>query len=90
MTDTDRINAMSFDEKLDHLRESKRSGIKIPAIDRSYRKLDFHSVWEIALGSMSRGEFQMMDKSAYNWALRHNVMDDVCGHMQARKRGPKS
>ena len=90
MTGSERIDAMSFDEKLAHLRNSKKHGINIPAIDRGYRKLDFHLVWEIALGCMSRGEFQLMDKSAYNWALRHNVMDEICGHMVARKRGPKS
>lgn len=87
MTDrNERINSMSFEEKLEKLRQ----GVVIPPPDRSYRKLDFHTVWEIALGFMSRGEFQHGDKSAYNWALRHGAMDDVCGHMEPLRKRAKS
>ena len=72
---------MSFDEKLAKLRR----GIEIPAPNRERRKLDFYVVQESALECMTRSEFQMKDKSAYNWALARGVMDEVCEHMGAKQ-----
>ena len=73
---------MSFEEKLAKLRR----GIEIPAPKRGRRKLDFHVVQESALACMTRSEFQMMDKSAYNWALARGLMDEVCKHMGAKQK----
>ena len=78
----DYIEAMSFEGKLDKLQR----GIEIPPPERVYRNLDFFKVWEIALAYMGRGEFQRGDKSAYNWALRHNVLNEICGHMPTLRK----
>lgn len=79
------IDLLSFDDKLQKL----KAGIYIPPPARTsdVRSLEVELVRRIAGQFDSRIAFQRGDKSAYNWALRNGVMDDVCGHMERPKRG---
>jgi hypothetical protein len=80
------IDNMSFHQKLTKL----RAGIIIPPPDRINRNLDIFKVQEIALESGTRWEFAQKDNTAYQWAYRHGMLDEVCQHMETAKRGPKS
>ena len=71
------IEAMSFDEKLEKLRR----GIVIPPPERIRRNLDEEKVYEIASQYITRGAFRKHDKTAYNWAQRRGLLDDMCSHM---------
>jgi len=84
MTKTE-IEAMSFQQKLDKL----RNGIVIPPPDRIDRQLDIEKVKDIAMSFTKRGDFQIRAKTAYNWAHRKGVLDEVCDHMEAPTRGRK-
>ena len=79
------IEAMSFQQKLNKLRK----GIVIPPPDRVDRNLDIEKVKEIAMNFTKRGHFQQKAKTAYNWAFRKGLLDDVCDHMEAPTRGRK-
>lgn len=76
---------ISHGQALAHLRKTKLNGIAIPEPERvsTRRKLDVYLVSEIALESWTRGEFAKKDKSAYNWAQRHGLLDVVCQHMDS-------
>ena len=79
------IDLLSFEDKLQKL----EAGIYIPPPTRTseIRSLDVEFVRLIAMQFDSRIAFQRGDKSAYNWALRNGVMDDICNHMERPKRG---
>ena len=77
------MDAMSFDEKLAKLRQ----GIVIPPPERINRNLDEEMVYEIASQYITRGAFQRGSKTAYNWAQRRGLLDDMCGHMVAVRGG---
>ena len=79
------IEDMSFHQKLTKL----RAGIIIPPPDRINRNLDAEKVFEIASVYGNRRAFQDGDKTAYNWAQRRGMLDEMCQHMQTAKRGPK-
>ena len=85
MTRTE-IEAMSFEEKLAKL----RAGIVIPPPERINRKLDDEKVYEIASQFITRGAFQRGAKTAYNWAQRRGLLDEMCEHMVAVRRGKES
>jgi hypothetical protein len=40
----------------------------------------------IAFKYKSRNEFQLKNKAAYVWAIRHNILDEVCSHMPSMLR----
>ena len=80
------IDAMSFNEKLAKL----QAGIFIPPPDRIDRKLNEEKVFEIASQYITRGAFKKDSPTAYRWACRHNVIDEMCEHMVPAKRGRKS
>jgi hypothetical protein len=84
MTRTE-IEAMSFRQKLNKLRK----GIVIPPPDKIDRKLDMEKVKDIAMHFTRRGDFQIKAKTAYNWAHRKGVLDEICDHMEAPTRGRK-
>ena len=80
------IDEMTFQQKLNKLRR----GIVIPPpARREARKFTLDDVWDIAYGYDTRGEFAAGDSAAYKWASRKGVLDTVCQHMTAVKRGPK-
>ena len=84
--DKSEIEAMSFDEKLAKL----KAGIVIPPPERINRNLDDEKVYEIASQFITRGAFKKGHPTAYRWACRHNVIDDMCEHMVAVRRGRES
>lgn len=83
MTGNDRINAMSFDEKLAHLRSSKANGISIPEPEQQHReRWDIEKVAEIALRHPNIASWRRESIGSYFWAYRHNVLDDLTEHME--------
>ena len=84
--DKSEIEAMSFDEKLAKL----KAGIVIPPPERINRNLDDEKVYEIASQFITRGAFQRGAKTAYNWAQRRGLLDEMCEHMVTVRRGKES
>ena len=84
--DKSEIEAMSFDEKLAKL----RAGIVIPPPERINRNLDDEKVYEIASQFITRGAFRSCAKTAYNWAQRRGLLDEMCEHMVVVRRGRES
>ena len=79
------IEAMPFHKKLEKLRR----GIVIPPPSRIDRELDIEKVKDIAMNFTRRGDFQIKAKTAYNWAHRKGVLNEICDHMEAPSRGRK-
>ena len=77
------IEAMSFDEKLEKLRR----GIVIPPPVRIRRNLDEEKVYEIASQYITRGAFKKGSPTAYRWACRRGVIDEMCEHMVSGRGG---
>lgn len=48
-------------------------------------KFDINTLKEIALQFSSRAEFKRGNEPAYNFACRHKLIDQVCGHMMTKK-----
>jgi hypothetical protein len=71
------IEAMSFDEKLAKLKR----GIEIPPPERVSRNLNEEKVFEIASQYITRGSFKKGHPTAYRWACRKGVIDEMCEHM---------
>ena len=74
----DYIEAMSFDEKLDKLRE----GIVIPPPEsRANKRWTLDEVAEIALSHTTIRDWLRSCKGSYMWAYRHGVLGDLTEHM---------